>query len=155
MIDPLCMQAGGQENPFGTHLRGKKKSLGGTSQAQEGGEGIHEDGQGTIGPDTYRTQPRPLSGTAYEFESGTFMSKSGLPPLNYKPYSTEYLENYDDPRATKEKLSKLTETYGTQDALHSMRPTLGGYGQTLDTTLSRSADTGRSQTGNTSRVVAF
>eukprot|EP00983_Pelagomonas_calceolata_P090901 1157477-Pelagomonas_calceolata.AAC.2 len=27
--------------------------------------------------DTYRTQPQPLSGTAYEFESGTFMSKSG------------------------------------------------------------------------------
>eukprot|EP00200_Dunaliella_tertiolecta_P001461 CAMPEP_0202349782 /NCGR_PEP_ID=MMETSP1126-20121109/7127_1 /ASSEMBLY_ACC=CAM_ASM_000457 /TAXON_ID=3047 /ORGANISM="Dunaliella tertiolecta, Strain CCMP1320" /LENGTH=199 /DNA_ID=CAMNT_0048941643 /DNA_START=70 /DNA_END=669 /DNA_ORIENTATION=- len=149
---------GQKENPFGTFLHGKKKSMGGTSQPQEGGEGNQgaEDEQGTMGPDTYRTQPQPLSGTAYEFESGTFMSKSGLPPLNYKPYSTEYLEKFDDPKATKEMLSKLTEMYGTQNALHSTRPTLGGYPtQTLDTTLSRTADAGSSRAGSTSRVVAF
>ncbi|GFH25150.1 uncharacterized protein HaLaN_23071 [Haematococcus lacustris] len=37
------------------------------------------------------------SGVVYEYPTGTYTSKSGLPPLAYKPWSTEYVDEYRTP----------------------------------------------------------
>jgi len=72
-----------------------------------------------------------LNSTSYEFKSGTFKSTSGLPPTQYKAWTTEYIDEYRGPIGRKENLKSLTLTHGTADALRSTRYQFQGYPHTF------------------------
>ncbi|KAJ9511076.1 hypothetical protein QJQ45_002834 [Haematococcus lacustris] len=95
------------------------------------------------------------SGVVYEYPTGTYTSKSGLPPLAYKPWSTEYVDEYRTPAVMKETLSRMTEHYGTGDALRTSRFQHQGYPPSFNALESSLGKRGQTGPRHESRVVAF
>ncbi|KAJ9511326.1 hypothetical protein QJQ45_029740 [Haematococcus lacustris] len=95
------------------------------------------------------------SGVVYEYPTGTYTSKSGLPPLAYKPWSTEYVDEYRTPAAMKDTLSRMTEHYGTGDALRTSRFQHQGYPPSFNALESSLGKRGQTGPRHESRVVAF
>ncbi|GFH15668.1 uncharacterized protein HaLaN_11937 [Haematococcus lacustris] len=95
------------------------------------------------------------SGVVYEYPTGTYASKSGLPPLAYKPWSTEYVDEYRTPAVMKETLSRMTEHYGTGDALRTSRFQHQGYPPSFNALESSLGKRGQTGPRHESRVVAF
>lgn len=95
------------------------------------------------------------SGVTYLYQTGEYTSKTGLPPLAFKPWSTEYIDEYREPADVRESLRNLTARFGTSDALKSSRFQLNGYPPSK--TLLESSLTRRLQTAPAyeTRVTAF
>ena len=71
--------------------------------------------------------PSPSPNIPVIFRTSLGLPPSGLPPTQYKSWSTEYVDEYRGPKARKAMLSTLTATHGTADALQSTRYQFQGY----------------------------
>jgi len=80
------------------------------------------------------------SGVTYMYQTGPYTSKTGLPPLAFKPWLTEYIDEYRRPGDVKAALTAMTAHYGTGDALKTTRYQHQGYPpsfQLLESSLTR------------------
>ncbi|GAX76901.1 hypothetical protein CEUSTIGMA_g4347.t1 [Chlamydomonas eustigma] len=110
----------------------------------------------TVGRTLPSNRSKGLNSSSYEFKSGAFKSTSGLPPLQYKAWTTEYVDEYRGPIARKENLKTLTLTHGTSDALRSSRYQFQGYPHTFKSYAPSSlTQKGQNMPNYESRVNAF
>eukprot|EP00798_Chlamydomonas_sp_ICE-L_P032140 gene32140-16665_t len=99
---------------------------------------------------------KKLTGTAIPYTSGTFVAESGLPPTQYKAWTSEYRDEFRTPEELADNLDTLTMQHGTQNALHDSQFQFKGY-PLNSKTYSRSSLTAKGQIAPDyeSRVVGF
>lgn len=116
--------------------------------------GVRPPLNGALSSMTLTGTPRD-SGVTYAYQTGPYTSKTGLPPLAYKPWLTEYIDEYREPRDVKSALASMTQHYGTGDALRTGRYQHQGYPpstQLLESSLTRRR---QNAPNYESRVTAF